>query len=311
MVLLLKALGFHDVVNFDFVDPPHPEPIFRVFEDLLDMARGSVDEDGSITTKCKMAAKLPIHPAWYNAFAEALSFGCSDEMITIAAAESTQQSMFLRPRPFRYTANLAHQRFSCPVSDQIGLMNAFHAYIRAKNQFQTLMGKAAADKAVDEWCAHAFLNRGVLEEVHRLRQQLKESFHNLFAQEPAVSDFQSSEYDTNIRKALARSFFCRSAIRDSGGTDWYKTVHENWPAGLDPDSSLVGCRHEWVIYGGFSYNAYQYLSSLTAVDPKWLIDLDYFQDANLAKRGDGRLKQPQVFHSLAKAREVQKGNTPA
>lgn len=35
MVLLLKALGFHDVVNFDFVDPPHPEPIFRAFEDLF------------------------------------------------------------------------------------------------------------------------------------------------------------------------------------------------------------------------------------------------------------------------------------
>ncbi|KAG5760673.1 hypothetical protein H9Q72_011216 [Fusarium xylarioides] len=309
MVLQLKALGFHNVVNFDFVDPPHPEPTFRALEDLFWM--GYLAEDGSITLKGKMAAKLPIHPAWYNAFAEALSLGCSDEMVTIAAAESTQQSMFLRPRPFRYTADLAHQRFSCPVSDQMTLMNAFHAYIRAKNQFQTLMGKAAADKAVDEWCAHAFLNRGVLEEVHRLRQQLKESFKSLFGQEPAVSDFLSSDYDTNIRKALARSFFYRSAIRDPAGPDWYKTVHDNWPAGLDPDSSLVGCRHEWVIYGGFSYSAYQYLSSVTAVDPKWLIDLDYFQDANLAKKGDGRLKQSQVFHSLAKAREAQKGTTPA
>ncbi|KAF5969083.1 putative ATP-binding protein PRP16 [Fusarium bulbicola] len=308
MVLQLKALGFHDVANFDFVDPPHPEPIFRAFEDLFWM--GFLDEEGSITIKGKLAAKLPILPAWYNAFAEASSLGCSDEMITVAAPESTQQLMFLRPQPFRYAADLARQRFFCPVSDQMTLMNAFHSYIRTKNQFQDLMGKDA-DKAVDEWCADAFLNRGVLEEAVRLRQRLKESFRYLFGKQPAVSDFLSPDYDINIRKALARSFFYRSAIRDPPGQDWYRTVHGNWPAGLDPDSSLVGCRHEWVIYGGFSYNAYQYLSSVTAVDPKWLIDLDYFQDANLAKRGDGRLKQPQVVHSLAKAREAQKGSTSA
>ncbi|PNP81306.1 hypothetical protein FNYG_05338 [Fusarium nygamai] len=224
MVLLLKALGFHDVVNFEFVDPPHPEPIFRALEDLFWM--GYLAEDGSITIKGKMAAKLPIHPAWYNAFAEVSSLGCSDEMITIAALESTQQSMFLRPQPLRYTADLAHRRFHCPASDEITLMNAFHSYIRTKNQFQALLGKDA-DKAVDEWCAHAFLNRSVLEEAVRLRKQLKESFKNLFDQEPTVSDFTSPDYDTNIRKALARSFFYRSAIRDPGGTDWYRTVHGN------------------------------------------------------------------------------------
>ncbi|KAF5546665.1 ATP-binding protein PRP16 [Fusarium mexicanum] len=290
MVLQLKALGFHDVANLDFIYTPHPEPIFRAFEDLFWM--GLLDEEGSITIKGKLAAKLPIHPAWYNAFAEASSLGCSDEMITIAALESTQQSMFLRPQPFRYAADLARQRFFCPN----------------QKSSQDLMGKDA-DKAVDEWCADAFLNRGVLEEAVRLRQQLKESFRYLFGKQPAVSDFTSSDYDVNIRKALARSFFYRSAIRDPAGRDWYRTVHGNWPAGLDPDSSLVGCRHEWVIYGGFSYNAYQYLSSVTAVDTKWLIDLNYFQDANLAKRGEGMLKQPQVFRSLAKAREAQKGNT--
>nr|RBQ98138.1 hypothetical protein FVER53263_11624 [Fusarium verticillioides] len=234
MVLLLKALGFHDVVNFDFVDPPHPEPIFRAFEDLFWM--GFVDEDGSITIKGKMAAKLPFHPAWYNTFAEALSLGCSDEMVTIAATESTQQPMFLPPQPFRYTRDLAHRRFHCPVSDQMSLMNAFHSYIRTKNRFQTLMGKAAADKAVDEWCAHGFLSRDVLEEAIRLRKQLKEFFKSLFDQEPTVSDFLSSEYDVNIRKVLARSFFHRSAIRDPGGSSWYRAVH--------PHSSLVRSSHK-------------------------------------------------------------------
>ncbi|KAF4500521.1 ATP-binding PRP16 [Fusarium agapanthi] len=278
MVLQLKAVGFHDVANFDYVDPPHPEPIFRALEDLFWM--GFVDEDGSITIKGKQAAQLPIHRAWYNAFAEALSLGCSDEMITIAALEAHSSRCFF-----------AHSLF---VIRRTWPINA--SFVRTKNQVEDLMGKDA-DKAVDEWCAHAFLNRSVLEEEARLRQQLKESFR--------------PDYDVNIRKALARSFFYRSAIRNPAGPDWYKTVHGNWPAGLHPDSSLVGSQHGWVIYGGFSYGAYQYLSSVTAVDPKWLIDLDYFQDANLAKKRDGRLKQPQVFYSLAKAREAQKGNTSA
>lgn len=174
------------------------------------MLRGFVDEDGSITIKGKMAAKLPIHPAWYNTFAEALSLGCSDEMVTIAATESTQQPMFLPPQPFRYTRDLAHRRFHCPVSDQMSLMNAFHSYIRTKNRFQTLMGKAAADKAVDEWCAHGFLSRDVLEEAIRLRKQLKEFFKSLFDQEVCL--LAKAIFLTPRQMSMGSSSFMDTAV---------------------------------------------------------------------------------------------------
>jgi pre-mRNA-splicing factor ATP-dependent RNA helicase DHX16 len=32
LVLLLKSLGIHDLINFDFLDPPPKETLLKVFE---------------------------------------------------------------------------------------------------------------------------------------------------------------------------------------------------------------------------------------------------------------------------------------
>ncbi|KAK6710796.1 hypothetical protein SNK05_005240 [Fusarium graminearum] len=127
LVLQLKVIGINDVANFDFVDKPHPEVFLRALEDLH--AMGYLTDVGVITERGHKAARLPVHPLWYNALERAHELGCSDELITIAATKSVRNYILTRPSATRQAADLAHQQFSCPMSDHITGLNAFHAYL--------------------------------------------------------------------------------------------------------------------------------------------------------------------------------------
>ncbi|KAF7543821.1 hypothetical protein G7Z17_g10425 [Cylindrodendrum hubeiense] len=289
-ILLLKTMGYNAVGRFDFITPPHTEVYLRGLQDLV--ALGYIADNGAITQKGRMAVKLPVHPAWYNAILESHKLGCSDEMISIAALASTQQSIFWRPYGPRYAADIAHRRFSCGQSDHISQLSAFHAY-----------GHIREEMNVDQWCFDFFLCRRTLEEVIQIRRQLKGIAETMLGGPLKVAPFDAN-YKVIIRKALARGFYYRSAIKcEDQGSDIYVTVHGNHPAGIHPGSGLVGVNHEWVVYDTFLYTGKQYIQNVTAVDPDWLIDLEYFQDDKLSrKRGAGELRQPNVKLSLDKAR---------
>ncbi|KAF5023363.1 hypothetical protein F66182_4566 [Fusarium sp. NRRL 66182] len=88
-ILQIKAMGINDVTGFDFIDKPDPEVLFRALEDLYCMKY--LNYDSTITTSGTMAARLPVHPVWYNAFVKAHELECSDEMLTIAAIQTQTQ----------------------------------------------------------------------------------------------------------------------------------------------------------------------------------------------------------------------------
>jgi hypothetical protein len=48
--------------------------------------------DGPITTRGKQATKLPIHPAWYNAFAEAYSISKIRRSVSLAFSSQTLET---------------------------------------------------------------------------------------------------------------------------------------------------------------------------------------------------------------------------
>lgn len=219
-------------------------------------------DNGAISETGRLAAKLPAHPVWYKAIVEGHKLDCSDNIISIAALNSTQNSIFARPHDVRYVADLAHTQFACPVSDHISQLNALHAYVRVSSQGKVDM---------DMWCFETFLDRRTLEEVIQIRIQLKDMAERLLKARLKAANFGNLACHTNIRKALARSFFYRSAIYSDKGDDIYATVHDSWPAGIHPESSLVGINHEWVIFSEFVHTGRQYMQNITAVDPEWLI----------------------------------------
>lgn len=207
------------------------------------------------------AAKLPVDPVWYRAILEAHKLNCSEEMLSLAALASTQHSIFVRPYPTRYIADAARRWWFDGTSDHLGQLSALHAYAHEK-----FSGKIN----IDQWCFDAFLNHRVLDEVLHIRDQLYGPACRLLLGDLRSTPFSDEAYALNIRKALARSFFHRSAFH-TGDEDLYMTVHSNYQAGIHPESGLIDCEHQWVIFNNFLYSGKQYIQTVTAVDPTWLI----------------------------------------
>ncbi|KAL2690067.1 hypothetical protein Neosp_004135 [[Neocosmospora] mangrovei] len=116
--------------------------------------------------------------------------------------------------------------------------------------------------------------------------------------------------------AAFQGLFCNTAFRDPGSRaakgngplienneDLYRTVHRNHHAALHPGSALISIKHEWVVYGKYMHSgSRQYLQSVTAIKPEWVVDLPYFQDEMLSRKRSEAFRQPYVKRSLDQAR---------
>lgn len=224
-----------------------------------------VDDDGLITEAGRQAAKLPADPAWYNAIVEGHKLGCSDEIVTLAALASigTGYSIFLRPRAARKDADRARCPFFDPTSDHLTLLAVMYHYVCAER-----LGTIDMDR----WCLARFLSRRRLEEIYQVRNQLKEIAQKLLKQPLKEIKFGSEDYSLNIRKALTRGFFHHAAIHyEDKDDDIYETVNHKCPVGISAESACVGANHEWVIYDSLYRTGRQYMHTVTAIDPEWLI----------------------------------------
>jgi ATP-dependent RNA helicase DHX8/PRP22 len=59
-VLLLKAMGINDLINFDFMDPPPVQTLVSAMEMLYSL--GSLDDEGLLTKLGRIMAEFPIEP---------------------------------------------------------------------------------------------------------------------------------------------------------------------------------------------------------------------------------------------------------
>ena len=60
VVLYLKKLGIHDIVHFDYMDPPAPETLMRALEQLNYL--GALDDDGNLTEDGALMSEFPLDP---------------------------------------------------------------------------------------------------------------------------------------------------------------------------------------------------------------------------------------------------------
>ena len=57
---MLKSLGISDLMNFDFMDPPPTETLFRALEQLY--ALGALNDRGELTKLGRRMAEFPLDP---------------------------------------------------------------------------------------------------------------------------------------------------------------------------------------------------------------------------------------------------------
>ena len=253
-VLELKKLGIDDLVHFDFMDPPAPETLMRALEELNYLA--CLDDEGELTVLGRLASEFPLDPALAVMLISSPEFYCSNEILSLTALLSVPQ-VFVRPASARKRADDMKALFAHPDGDHLTMLNVYHAF---KGQ--------AVQNDPKRWCHEHFLSLRSLQSADNVRQQLKRIMetHEL---ELVSTPFENKKYYENIRRALVSGFFMQVAKKESSGKT-YTTVKDDQSVLLHP-STVLGQDSEWVVYNEFVLTTKNYIRTVTAVKPEWLL----------------------------------------
>lgn len=271
-VLELKKLGVDDLVHFDLMDPPAPETLMRALEELNYLA--CLDDDGELTTLGKLASEFPLDPALAVMLISSPEFYCSSEILSLTALLSVPQ-VFVRPANARKRADEMKSLFTHPDGDHLTMLNVYHAFKGPEAQLNPR-----------EWCHKHYLSLRALQSADNVRQQLKRTMEKS-GLELMSTDFNDKNYFVNIRRALVSGFFMQVAKKDSSGKH-YKTVKDDQDVLLHPSTEL-GVDSEWVVYNEFVLTSKNYVRTVTAVKPEWLLDIaPNYYDLSLFPKGEIR-----------------------
>ncbi|PQE27809.1 pre-mRNA-splicing factor atp-dependent RNA helicase prp43 protein [Rutstroemia sp. NJR-2017a WRK4] len=289
-VLELKKLGIDDLVHFDLMDPPAPETLMRALEELNYLA--CLDDDGDLTALGKLASEFPLDPSLAVMLISSPEFYCSNEILSLTALLSVPQ-VFVRPASTRKRADEMKALFAHPDGDHLTLLNVYHAF-KGEN--------AQADPK--RWCHEHFLSLRALQSADNVRSQLKRIMEK--SEIDLVStDFNDKNYYTNIRRALVAGFFMQVAKKE-GSSKTYKTVKDDQSVLLHP-STVLGQDSEWVLYNEFVLTTKNYVRTVTAVRPEWLLDIaPTYYDLTTFTKGEIRTALQRASEKI-KRKQAMKG----
>uniref|UniRef100_A0A8B9P4I1 RNA helicase n=1 Tax=Apteryx owenii TaxID=8824 RepID=A0A8B9P4I1_APTOW len=123
LVLLLKSLGINDLIHFDFLDPPPHETLVLALEQLY--ALGALNHLGELTTLGRRMAELPVEPMLAKMILASEQYGCTEEVLSVAAMLSVNNAVFYRPKDKVVHADNARMNFHVPGGDHLVLLNVY------------------------------------------------------------------------------------------------------------------------------------------------------------------------------------------
>jgi len=294
VVLMLKRLGFDDVVHFDFLDPPSPEALMRALESLNHLS--CIDDNGNITELGNQACRLPVDPQIARMLIEAPAHRCSNEALSIAAMLCSLP-VWLRPNDAFRAANEAKARFAHMDGDHLTLLNVFHAY---KQQIQD-------GHDPSRFCAENFISIRAMRHAEIARDHLKRIMESIGLQ-MISTDFQDKEYYPNIRRCLVSGFFMQIACLESEKRGAYSLLREGQEVLLHPSTSL-GHRPEWIVFHELALSSKLFIKTGTQIKPEWLLDVApsrYFDSQKISEKSSARNK----LEKLGSNRRTSQGQAP-
>ncbi|KNZ58552.1 adenosinetriphosphatase [Puccinia sorghi] len=148
-ILMLKAMGINDLLNFDFMDPPPQQTMITALENLY--ALSALDDEGLLTrlgrkmADCKFRVKfarffwkkllclaliiiieiVPIDPELSKMLIASVDLGCSEEVLTIVAMISSATNVFYRPKEKQAQADAKKAKFHQPEGDHLTLLAVY------------------------------------------------------------------------------------------------------------------------------------------------------------------------------------------
>lgn len=129
VVLMLKSLGIHDLLNFDFLDPPPHQSLIIALEQLY--ALGALNHLGELTKLGRRMAEFPVDPMMAKMILASEKYRCSDEILSVSAMLSVNSAIFYRPKDKALHADNARKNFHDPAGDHLTLLAVYNQWVQS------------------------------------------------------------------------------------------------------------------------------------------------------------------------------------
>lgn len=267
------------------MDPPAPETMMRALEELYYLR--CLDDDGNLTDLGRVASKFPLDPTLAVTLISSPEFYCSNEILSLVSLLSVP-SVFIRPSNARAQADDMKMLFAHPDGDHLTLLNVYHAW-------------RSSDES-SQWCWDHFLSYKALKSADSVRIQLKQLMQRERI-ELVSTPFEDKNYYTNIKRALIAGFFMFVAKKSNSGKT-YVTMKDDQTVQIHP-STVLQHVPEWVLYNEFVLTTKNFIRTLTAIKPEWLIEIapSYYEIGEF-KNVEVRAALAKVQQRIEKAREL-------
>ena len=282
-MLILKARGQDDVVNFNYLTPPKTEALQKALEQLFSL--GALDNRGKITPLGRDMAKLPLAPPLARVLLAAAdpSLNCLAEVIDVIAALSSENLFPMAVNDDddggRYEAmQEARRAFHRSEGDHIMLLEVVRAFEAAQTA-----AKTASDRK--SWCDTHFISARAMHGLLDIRKQLRQYCSSL----PGVTEATweasaradviiSPDLAERVLKAFLRGYFHQTARAAPDGG--YLTVLGHQPVAIHPASTLFGSGdlplkqqpREAIVYHEYVFTTKPFARWCSAVQLDWVAD---------------------------------------
>ncbi|GMM29470.1 DEAH-box ATP-dependent RNA helicase [Martiniozyma asiatica (nom. inval.)] len=272
-ILMLKAMGIENVLNFGFMDRPKEESMLKALEELYIL--DALDDNGQLTKTGKYMAHFPMEPMLAKTLIKSFEFKCSYEIVEIISMLSVPE-IFYRPRDKRDLADKIKRRFDDYNGDHLTLLNVYRKW--EDNDYSR------------NWCQDNFVQEKSLRKARDVKRQIFKLCDNLGKKERNINlKIESCKGNLDqVRKAFVSGYFRNTAKKSSTPTKdkaegGYKTLADDISVHLHPSSSLFNKNGvDYVLYHTLVLTNKEYMHCVTKIDPKWLIDYAprFFRQAN-------------------------------
>ena len=307
VVLILKGMGVHNPVKFDYLTAPSHQTIKKACELLF--ALGALDEHMSLTDHGKLMAKIPVDPIYAHLLLQSTKYGCTSEMLTVVSMLSAENIMY-RPggnseSGLSAKAASAHRRFASYEGDLPTLLNVYQAW-RKEAIYVSSGGKKAqklhrkmeatannggAKLLHGEWCSRNYISGRALVRAYDVRQQLSTLCSRSVEKHGLGMDINLSCGDDIVAflKCVCAGLFLQSASRtsspkevkrrDSGGLEStrgkYKTKVGNVEVTIHPTSTMFNRNPapKCIVYTELLATKKTYVRGVTQVREEWLFEV--------------------------------------
>jgi pre-mRNA-splicing factor ATP-dependent RNA helicase DHX16 len=309
VVLMLKSLGVHDLLHFDFMDKPPAETLMRALEQLY--ALGALNDRGELTKMGRRMAEFPLDPMMSKAViaseevralrplstlavsralfspspflsqSQITQFKCTTEVLTIVSMLSIGASVFYRPKEKAVHADNAKLNFARGGGgDHLALMRCYNEWV--DTNYSTA------------WCYENYLQVRSLNKARDIREQLEGLCERVEVQQ------SSSQDPETLCKAILAGYFYNTAKLSRDGS--FKTVKQQHTVHIHPSSVLAKDEEppRWLLFHELAFTTKEYMRMVAPIKGEWLLEIapHYYQgtdvrdEARKLPKGTGKAAAP-------------------